>query len=129
MASSELRESNFKRIFFINWFLIPLLFLIFSWPYYYFSLLFHLQGYFPVAGSILFAFPFVLTILHGHVTMALGVPHRYLFYNWLDDHPLTYGLFFHDIFISTRFRLLLLASSFLIFGLNILMVWQFNLNG
>jgi hypothetical protein len=66
-------------------------------------------------GCIFFSIPFMITILHGHVTMALGEAHRHHYYNWLDDHPLTYGLLFHPIMMRTRFRLILLVVSILLF--------------
>ena len=64
-----------------------------------------------VIGSILFAAPFMITILHGHVTMALGQPHRHHYYKWLSKHPLTYGLLFHEIMPRTRFRIILFLVS------------------
>jgi len=65
-------------------------------------------------GSIIFALPFMLTILHGHVTTAMGALHRHHYYNWLKDHPLTYGMLFHPIIISTRFRLSLFFLSLIL---------------
>lgn len=119
MPLSELNEKNYKRIAFINWALSVPLLLIFSWPY------FFLCGYFGVSktisfpGAILFGLPFMLTILHGHVTMALGAVHRHHYYSWLAEHPLTFGLLFHPLVASTRFRLFLFMLSifFIITGI------------
>lgn len=116
MPHSELSEYNFKRISMINWSLaIPLIFL-FGWPYLYLSSYFGIDEYFSYSGAFLFALPFIFTILHGHVTMALGAAHRHHYYSWLSDFPYTYGLLFHDLFTKTRFRLTLLLVSALLFA-------------
>lgn len=119
MSSSELSESNYKRIAFINWALSVPLLLIFAWPYYFLCELFQINRTIAFPGSIIFALPFMLTILHGHVTMALGAVHRHHYYDWLSSHPLTFGLLFHSVIISTRFRLVLffLSLVFLAAGL------------
>lgn len=114
MSTSELSESNYRRICFINWALSVPLLLIFSWPYYFLSQLYEIGKTISFLGSITFALPFMLTILHGHVTMALGAVHRHHYYDWLSDYPFTYGVLFHPIIISTRFRLVLFISSLVI---------------
>jgi hypothetical protein len=113
-VSSELNEKNYRRITWINWSLTVPLILIFAWPYYFICELNSIDKLISYPGSILFAIPFMLTILHGHVTMALGTLHRHHYYRWLDENPFTYGLLFHEILISTRFRLVLLILSGLI---------------
>jgi len=113
-VSSELNEKNYRRITLINWSLTVPLLLIFAWPYYFICELSSVEKFISYPGSILFAIPFMLTILHGHVTMALGTLHRHHYYHWLSENPLTYGLLFHEILISTRFRLILLVTSGLI---------------
>jgi hypothetical protein len=62
-------------------------------------------------GAIFFGLPFMLTLLHGHVTMAVGASHREHYYNWLQNYTFTYGLLFHPIIIKTRFRLSLFFLS------------------
>tara|TARA_R110002096_G_scaffold97821_2_gene218032 strand:- start:1019 stop:1384 length:366 start_codon:yes stop_codon:yes gene_type:complete len=110
---SELSESNYKRISIINWILsIPLL-VLFAWPYYYAAKLLGIDETMRYIGAFIFTIPFVLTILHGHVTMALGSAHRYLYYQWLEIHPFTFGVFFHPITVKTRFRLIFLIVSLL----------------
>ncbi len=114
MSTPELNESNYKRIAFINWALsIPLL-LIFAWPYFFICELFYIHKAISFPGSILFGLPFMLTILHGHVTMALGAAHRHHYYKWLSEFPFTYGLLFHSVIISTRFRLFLFMLSLIL---------------
>ena len=112
---SELTESNYKRIAFINWALSVPLLLIFAWPYFFLCELLQITKTVSFPGSIIFGLPFMLTILHGHVTMALGATHRSHFYNWLSKHPLTFGLLFHFLIVSTRFRLVLFFLSLTMF--------------
>ncbi|MCG2587442.1 hypothetical protein [Rhodohalobacter sulfatireducens] len=114
MSTSELSESNYRRIAYINWALSVPLLLIFSWPFYFLCEIFHIYKAISFPGSIIFGLPFMLTILHGHVTMALGASHRQHYYAWLKERPLTYGLLFHNIIISTRFRLSLFFLSMFI---------------
>ena len=115
MNQQELSPKNFKRICLINWLLSVPFFMLFAWPYWYLANFADLQITFTYLGCIFFSVPFMLTILHGHVTMALGEAHRHHYYDWLSDHPLTYGLLFHPVMQSTRFRLILLVVSLLLF--------------
>jgi len=118
MAYSELSDRNFKRIALINWLLTVPMLLLFAWPYY---LLGKWTGIsFPVSftGSFIFALPFMMTILHGHVTMALGALHRDKYYEWLRGYPLSYGFFFHPIMFRTRFRLSIVLISIVIFAVS-----------
>lgn len=111
---SELNESNYKRIAIINWALSVPLLVIFAWPYFFLSELLYINKMLSFPGSIFFGLPFMLTILHGHVTMALGAAHRHHYYRWLSDNPLSFGLLFHFGIISTRFRLILFFFSLII---------------
>lgn len=109
---SELNKSNYRRIALINWGLTVPLMVLFAWPYFYGGRLLGLNEMFCYIGAFIFALPFMLTILHGHVTMALGSVHRHHYYDWMNDEkPLTYGLLFHPVFVSTRFRLIMLVVS------------------
>lgn len=110
---SELSEANYKRIFLVNLFLTVPIVVLFAWPYYYTAKLLGIDETLRYIGAYIFALPFMLTILHGHVTMALGSVHRNHYYNWLAEHPFTFGLFFHPVAIKTRFRLILLIISLL----------------
>lgn len=110
---SELSDSNYIRINIINWVLSIPVVILFSWPYYYAAKLLGMQETFRYLGALLFALPFMITIVHGHVTMALGSVHRDHYYHWLNEHPYTYGLFFSQTFVKTRFRLVLLMISLL----------------
>lgn len=111
MTNSELSPKNYKRISLINWLLTVPLLILFAWPYLYIAEFLAVESSLGYPGAFLFSIPFTLTILHGHVTMALGSLHRHHYYDWLEENALTYGLFFHPIFTRTRFRLLLVISS------------------
>lgn len=115
MTTSELTSKNYKRIFYLNTVLSIPLFIIFAWPYVEFSHFLDIKTIIYYPGAILFAFPFMLTLLHGYVTLALGSVHRHHYYEWLQDHPLTYGLLFHPVFTRTRFRLVVFAVSVIMF--------------
>lgn len=115
MSESELNPGNYQRIFWINTLLTVPLLIFFAWPYIVFSKMLSITSVIYYPGALLFSFPFTLTLLHGHVTLALGSAHRHHYYNWLEEHKLTYGLLFHPMFISTRFRLVILATSSIVF--------------
>ncbi len=110
---SELSHSNFVRISLINWVLSVPMIVLFAWPYYYAAKLLGMMEILRYFGAFIFAVPFMITIIHGHVTMALGSPHRNHYYDWLIKHPYTYGLFFNRMMPKTRFRLILLIASLL----------------
>ncbi len=111
MTTSELNERNYKRISLINWLLCVPLTILFAWPYLFLAKVMDIETYTAYAGALLFSIPFMITILHGHVTMALGSAHRHHYYEWLEENSLTYGLFFHPTFTRTRFRLILVVLS------------------
>jgi hypothetical protein len=109
---SELNEANYKRIAIINWALTVPMMVLFAWPYFFGAGLLGIDIILKYIGAFIFALPFMLTILHGHVTMALGSVHRHHYYNWMtEEKSLTFGLFFHPMFVKTRFRLILLVIS------------------
>lgn len=118
---SELSESNYKRIALINWILTVPMMVLFAWPYYYASSLVGMDIILRYAGAFIFAVPFMLTILHGHVTMALGSVHRHHYYEWMEANKLSFGLLFHPMFVSTRFRLVMLMASLLFLPLGYVM--------
>lgn len=113
MGSTELSEKNYLRICFINWALSVPILLIFAWPYFFICEFFMVTKIISFPGSIIFALPFMLTLLHGHVTMAVGASHREHYYDWLQEYPFSYGLLFHPVIIKTRFRLSLFFLSVL----------------
>ena len=121
MNQQELNPSNFKRISIINWLLSVPFLVLFSWPYLYLADFVGMQQLVRYLGAFFFSVPFMITILHGHVTMALGEAHRHHYYDWLNNQPLTYGLLFHPVMMRTRFRLVLLITSSFLFILGFLL--------
>lgn len=111
MNYSELHERNFLRICLINWALTPAMLILFAWPYYLLAEILGIRESLIWLGSFIFAAPFMMTVLHGHVTMAMGVMHRDYYYQWLRKHPFSYGLFFHPVMFRTRFRLSLVGLA------------------
>lgn len=120
MTNSELSEKNFKRISTLNWLISIPLILLFAWPYLYISKILSIEAIPAYTGALMFSVPFMATILHGNVTMALGSAHRHHYYSWLADQQLTYGLFFSPTFMRTRFRLVLLICSFILLAIGYL---------
>ncbi|MFW6348066.1 MAG: hypothetical protein ACOC2C_05595 [Cyclonatronaceae bacterium] len=120
MSYSELSVRNFKRICIINWsFTLPVL-LLFAWPYYLAGSWLGLSGPLLFAGAFIFGLPFMMTVLHGHVTMALGALHRHHYYEWLSRYPLSYGFMFHPVMFRTRFRLIIALLALSILSVSIL---------
>ena len=120
MNQQELNPKNFRRISIINWLLTTPFLVLFSWPYLYLADLVGIERFVTYIGCICFSVPFMITILHGHVTMALGEAHRHHYYDWLTKKPLTYGLLFHPVMMRTRFRLVLLVVSLILFAIGTL---------
>jgi hypothetical protein len=110
-GNRELSEQNFRRISWINILLTPLLLILFAWPYAVIGLWFDFPETWLYAGTFLFAFPLTLTIIHGHVTIALGALQRSHYYEWLERRRWGFGFFIRPIFFTTRFRLILLIIS------------------
>lgn len=111
---NELTHTNYKRISLINWCLTPLLMFFFSWPFFRLGAMAHSNLFFNYSGSLLFAFGFALTILHGHVSVAIGSLHRHLYYEWLMENRFTYGFLFLNYMTKTSFRLSVIFLAFLL---------------
>lgn len=124
MPRSELSEQNYKRICLTNWVLSVPMIILFAWPYLYLGRLLDIVEVISYPGSLLFSLSLTITILHGHVTMAVGSPHRKHYYDWLSEHPITYGLLFHPILIKTRFRLIFLVVSLLLLPIGYLLTFS-----
>ncbi|MDI6400642.1 hypothetical protein QLX67_01455 [Balneolaceae bacterium ANBcel3] len=107
-----LNERNFRRISRINLLLIPPLFLLFAWPYAILCMMLGLPDPILYSGTFFFSIPLTFTILHGHVTIALGPIHRSFYHYWLHEHKWGYGALLPPVFFTTRLRLILLLVSF-----------------
>lgn len=116
MRHTELSEQNFRRISWINILLTPPLLALFAWPYHVMAELLSMHEQLLLAGMVLFSLPFTLTILHGHITIALGALHRTEYHEWLKKRHWNFGLLMRPIFFSTRLRLVLLLLSLVLFA-------------
>jgi len=123
MSYSELTERNYRRICYINWSLTLPMLILFAWPYYLVAVWTGVSQAIANIGAIIFALPFMMTVLHGHVTMALGALHRHHYYNWLSQYPLSLGFFFHPVMFRTRFRVSILVIALLV----MIISWIFGL--
>ncbi len=100
---SELAVANFRRILLVNWLLTGPLLLLFAWPYWV------VVGNLP--GAALFALPFALTILHGHISLAVGDAHRNAFFRWHRNSGFPWNWAFHPALFRLRVRFILFTTS------------------
>lgn len=108
--STELNQENFRRIYRLNWVLCGPLLLLFGWPYY----LLVVPGAGPQAaltGGFLFSLTFTLTVLHGHIAVALGSLHIDQYYAWQMSKKALSRLAFHPVLFTTRFRVIVFSIS------------------
>lgn len=116
--SDELNSRNFKRISLINWLISGPLLILFAWPYLIIAGSIGIHELIIVAGSLLFAIPFSLTIIHGHISVAVGPLHRDSYYYWQQNRKGLLKWAFHPELFRTRIRLGMIFSSlaFLLIG-------------
>lgn len=107
---SELNDDNFSRIYKINWLICGPLLVMFAWPYYLLSIYFS-PALYSLAGSFFFSLTFTLTVIHGHIAIALGTFHIDTYYDWHKRTMRLPWINFHPLVFTTRFRLLCLAIS------------------
>lgn len=75
---------HFTRISIINALLFAPVTMVFAVPYFKIGSLWISSFTTLLTGSLLFALPFTLTLIHGHVTTSLGKTHRHLYYEWIE---------------------------------------------
>ena len=83
---------------------------MFGWPYY----LLVVPGAgveVGLAGGFLFSLTFTLTILHGHIAVALGSLHIDQYYGWQMSKKALSRLAFHPVLFTTRFRVMVFSIS------------------
>ena len=110
----ELTVTNFNRIYKLNWIISGPILFMFAWPYYMLSQNLDQQIYFSMVGCFLFSIQFTLTILHGHISVAIGPLHRNNYYKWQQNKKGVAKLAFHPILFSTKTRLILLVLSLIL---------------
>lgn len=111
--SEELTERNFTRIYRLNWAICGPLLVLFGWPYY---LVASTMLGEPVGliGSFFFSLSFTLTIIHGHIAVAVGALQMETYHAWHQQSSGFFRFAFHPVLFSTRFRLLSLILSLLL---------------
>jgi hypothetical protein len=119
MDKPELNEKNLNRIYRINWVISGPLLVIFIWPYLLLADVLEMNTLYAAIGGFFFAVPFALTVIHGHISIALGTLHRDLYYNWQKRQVGIYKWAFNPIFFTTKMRLFMIIVSiaFLVIGL------------
>ncbi|HAC14694.1 MAG TPA: hypothetical protein DCE78_01935 [Bacteroidetes bacterium] len=110
----ELTINNFKRIYRLNWIISGPVLFMFAWPYFILSRILDQHIYYSMLGCFLFAIPFTLTILHGHISVAIGPLHRNNFYKWQQNKKGITKLAFHPVLFSTKIRLILIMLSLIL---------------
>lgn len=107
----EINPLNFRRVAAINWLLTGPALVFFAWPY---LRLCEALGTSELAGYIgagFFSISFTLTVVHGHISMAVGDLHRHEFHQWTRRRTHPWKLAYHPALFRYRTRLGLLALS------------------
>lgn len=111
MKGQELNTANYLRIYRLNWLMCGPLLLLFAWPYVILAELLQVTSLLLVTGSLFFSIPFTLTVLHGHISVAVGPLHRIRYYEWQMNLPGFFKFPFHPILFRTRIRISLVTLS------------------
>lgn len=111
----ELNIDNFKRINRINWIICGPILFMFSWPYIELGHFFSMNPGLTLIGSFFFSVPFTLTILHGHISIAVGPLHSARYYEWQQNKTGIFKLMFHPVLFGTRVRVMLIVLSAVLF--------------
>lgn len=109
--SDELNLGNYKRIYKLNWLICGPLLLLFAWPYLLIADILEIEEITGLIGSIFFSIPFTLTVLHGHISVAVGSLHRTRYYIWQTSLPGVFKYPFHPMLFKTRIRLIIVGVS------------------
>lgn len=107
----EITHRNFTRVSAINWWLTGPSLVFFAWPYLRLSESVGTSELAAMIGAGLFSVSFTLTIVHGHISMAVGELHRVEFHRWTRRRRMPWRLAYHPALFRYRTRLALLALS------------------
>lgn len=110
----ELNVTNYKRIYKLNWLICGPLLLLFAWPYLLLAELLSIPDLLALTGAIFFSIPFSLTVLHGHISVAVGSLHRTRYYGWQTNLSGIFKYPFHPVLFRTRIRLAIIGLSLII---------------
>lgn len=109
----EINPRNFRRVSVINWLLTGPSLLFFGWPYLRLSEVLGANDVAAWVGAGLFSISFTLTVVHGHISLAVGDLHRIEFHQWTRKRRHPWRLAYHPVLFQYRTRLALLALSVL----------------
>lgn len=121
MSNKELTETNYNRIYRLNWLISGPLLVILGWPYLLLAEVLELNFLSALLGALFFSVPFSLTILHGHISVAVGTLHRDRYYAWQNTKTGVYKYTFNPVLFTTRVRLILISLSILILVLGLIL--------
>jgi hypothetical protein len=114
MTNYELDIKNFKRIFRINWLIAGPVLVLFAWPYLLICQHFGADRLINLVGAFFFSLPFTLTIVSGHISVAVGPLHFTRYFDWQQNLNGFFKYAFHPMLFRTEFRLVSLVLSLLI---------------
>jgi len=109
----EINPVNFRRVSAINWLLTGPSLVFFGWPYLRLSDSLGTSDVAALVGTGLFSISFTLTVVHGHISLAVGDLHRIEFHQWTRKRRHPWKLAYHPVLFRYRTRLALLALSML----------------
>jgi hypothetical protein len=107
----EITHQNFRRVAAINWLLTGPALVFFAWPYVRLSEAVGASDFATLLGAGLFSISFTLTIVHGHISLAVGDLHRVEFHRWTRKRSYPWRLAYHPALFRYRTRLALLVLS------------------
>lgn len=107
----EINPRNFQRVSRINWWLTGPCLIVFGWPYLRLSEILGTSELIAWIGTGLFSISFTLTVVHGHISLAIGDLHRIEFHQWTRRKPHPWALVYHPVLFRYHTRLALLALS------------------
>jgi hypothetical protein len=119
MGNYELDTKNFSRIFRLNWLIAGPVLLLFAWPYLLVCQHFGVDRLLNLVGAFFFSMPFCLTIVSGHIAVAVGPLHFQRYFEWQQNLPGILKFAFHPVLFKTEYRLSAFAISLLILVISI----------
>jgi hypothetical protein len=111
MSQFELGTKNFRRILKLNWLIAGPIIVLFSWPYVLLGHHFGADRLLVLIGAFFFSLPFCLTIISGHISVAVGPLHTRRFFEWQQNLSGMMRFAFHPVMFTTYFRLSSLGIS------------------
>lgn len=107
----EITPRNFRRVAAINWLLTGPSLVFFAWPYLRLADAMGSSDFASLLGAGFFSISFTLTVVHGHIAMAVGDLHRVEFHRWTRRRNGPWRMAYHPALFRYRTRLGLLGLS------------------